>query len=143
MFERILLAVDGSDESREAIRTAIELARTTDGEVLAVHVHGKDMGFQVKDDVETRLEAQMLLEAACEIVKKADVSVVGDLRAARVDKVADEIIAAAADFGADCIVVGSRGAGPVSELLLGSVANQVVHRARCPVLVARPVPIAA
>jgi nucleotide-binding universal stress UspA family protein len=143
MFERILLAVDGSDESREAIRTAIELAGTSGGEVLVVHVHGKDVGFQVKDDVETRIEAQMLIEAACDIVKKAGVPVVGDLRSARSDKVADQIIAAADTFGADCIVVGSRGAGPVSELLVGSVANQVVHHAHCPVLVARRVAVAA
>ncbi|HTX70046.1 MAG TPA: universal stress protein [Thermoleophilia bacterium] len=143
MFERILLAVDGSDESREAIRTAIDLAKTSNGEILVVHVHGKDMGFQVKDDVETRVEAQMLIEAACDLVKKADVPVVGDLRSARVDKVADQIVAAAADYRADCIVVGSRGAGPVTEMFLGSVANRVVHLARCPVVVAKPLARAA
>jgi nucleotide-binding universal stress UspA family protein len=143
MFERIVLAVDGSDESREAIRTAVELAKTSGGEILVVHVHGKDTGFQVKDDAESRLEAQMLVEAACDVVKKAGVPAVGDLRSARVDKVADEIVAAAADFGADCIVVGSRGAGPVSTMLLGSVANRVVHLARCPVLVARRMAAAA
>lgn len=143
MFERIVLAVDGSEESHEAIRTAIELAKTSRGEILVVHVHAKDAGFQVKDDVESRPEAQMLIEAACDLVKKADVPVVGDLRSARADKVADEVIAAAADFGADCIVVGSRGAGPVSEMFLGSVANRVTHRARCPVVVARRVAVAA
>jgi nucleotide-binding universal stress UspA family protein len=143
MFERILLAVDGSDESREAIRTAIELAKTVKGEILVVHVHAKDIGFQVKDDTESRLEAQMLIEAACDIVKKADVPVVGDLRSARTTKVADEVIAAAGDFAADCIVVGSRGCGPLTEVFLGSVANQVVHRAHCPVLVARTAAVAA
>ncbi|HTX70757.1 MAG TPA: universal stress protein [Thermoleophilia bacterium] len=143
MFERILLAVDSSDETREAIRTAIELAKTTRGEIIVVHVHAKDMGFEVKGAVESRLEAQMLIEAACDVVKKADVPVTGDLRAARADKVAAQIVAAADSFGADCIVVGSRGAGPVAEMLMGSVANEVVHHAHCAVLVARRVAVAA
>ena len=137
MFERILLAVDGSDESKKAIKTAVGLAKATNGEILVVHVHAKDMGFQVKDDVETRVEAEMLIEAACDIVKKADVPVVGDLRAARSDHVARELLDAAESFGADCIVVGSRGSGPFTQMLVGSVANQVVHLARCPVIVAR------
>jgi nucleotide-binding universal stress UspA family protein len=143
MFERILLAVDASDESKEAIRTAIDLARMSDGEVLVVHVHPKDVGFQVKDDVETRVEAELLIEAAVDIVKKAGVPVVGDLRSARADRVAHEVLTAAAAYRADCIVVGSRGCGPLTEMLLGSVANEVVHHALCPVLVARQLPVAA
>ena len=137
MFERILLAVDDSEESKKAIKTAISLAKATNGEILVVHVHAKDQGFQVKDDVETRLEAEMLIEAVCDIVKKAGVSVVGDLRAARIDRVAKEILDAAESYGADCIVVGSRGSGPFTQMLLGSVANQAVHLAHCPVVIAR------
>lgn len=143
MFERILLAVDGSDESKAAIRTAIDLAGMSGGEVLVVHVHPKDVGFHVKDDVESRPEAEMLIEAACDIVMKAGIPVVGDLRSARVDKVAEEVLAAADAYSADCVVVGSRGAGPLSEMFMGSVANEIVHRARCPVLVAKLVAVAA
>lgn len=143
MFERILLAVDDSDESKKAIRTAVSLATTTGGEILVVHVHAKDMGFQVKDDVETHIEAEMLIEAACDLVKKAGVPVVGDLRSARADHVAKEILDAAASFGADCIVVGSRGDGPFTQMLLGSVANKVIHLAHCPVIVAREAPALA
>jgi nucleotide-binding universal stress UspA family protein len=144
MFERILLAVDDSEESKKALKTAVSLAQATHGEILVVHVHAKDMGFQVKDDIETRLEAEQLIEAVCDIVKKADVPVVGDLRAGRIDRVAKEILDAAESFDADCIVVGSRGNGPFAQLLLGSVANQVVHLAHCPVIVAREtVPMAA
>jgi nucleotide-binding universal stress UspA family protein len=143
MFERILLAVDDSDESKKAIRTAIALAKATDGEVLVVHVHAKDTGFMVTEDVETRVEAEMLLEAAVDIVRKAGVSVMGDLRAARADRVGAAVLDAATGFGADCIVVGSRGSGPFTQMLLGSVANQVVHLAHCPVIVAREAPALA
>ncbi|MEO8510540.1 MAG: universal stress protein [Chloroflexota bacterium] len=50
---------------------------------------------------------------------------------------ADVILAAARDSGADLIVTGSRGRGPVRSMLLGSVANEVATNAPFPVLVAR------
>jgi nucleotide-binding universal stress UspA family protein len=46
----------------------------------------------------------------------------------------------AADVGADVIVVGSHGRGAIERLLLGSVSEQVVRHAPCPVLVVRPKP---
>ena len=50
---------------------------------------------------------------------------------------ADVIIAQAAALGADLIVMGSRGMGPIQGLLLGSVSEEVVRRAPCPVTVVR------
>jgi nucleotide-binding universal stress UspA family protein len=48
-----------------------------------------------------------------------------------------EIIAAAKDWQADLIVVGSRGHGRLTGLLLGSVAQKVISLAHCPVVVVR------
>lgn len=45
------------------------------------------------------------------------------------------IVAACEEFGADLLVAGSRGYGPVMRVLLGSVSTQLAHRAPCPVLV--------
>ncbi len=47
------------------------------------------------------------------------------------------ILDAAEVFGADLIVVGSRGLGPIGATLLGSISEEVVDHARCPVLVVR------
>jgi nucleotide-binding universal stress UspA family protein len=44
-----------------------------------------------------------------------------------------ELIRASAD--ADLVVVGARGTSPITRLLVGSVSNEVLHRARCPVVV--------
>ena len=50
---------------------------------------------------------------------------------------ADQIIRAADEIEADLIVIGGRGKGAVGAILLGSVAYQVLHHARCPVLITR------
>jgi len=51
---------------------------------------------------------------------------------------AEEILRAAEEEETDLVVVGSHGLGAVGRLLLGSVAERVARRARCPVLLARP-----
>ena len=48
----------------------------------------------------------------------------------------EELLKASAD--ADLIVLGSRGAGGFSQLLLGSVSHQVTHHAHCPVVIVPP-----
>jgi nucleotide-binding universal stress UspA family protein len=50
---------------------------------------------------------------------------------------ADQILRAADEIEADLIVIGGRGKGAVGAILLGSVAYQVLHHARCPVLITR------
>jgi nucleotide-binding universal stress UspA family protein len=48
---------------------------------------------------------------------------------------ADEIAATAREIGADLVLIGSRGLGPVRRLVLGSVSGTVVQHAPCPILV--------
>jgi nucleotide-binding universal stress UspA family protein len=60
-----------------------------------------------------------------------------DYRLEFADKAGDEILRVAAEDGCDLIVLGTHGRSGVGKLLLGSVAEQVVRRAACPVLTVR------
>ena len=62
---------------------------------------------------------------------------------ARGGTAADEIVDAAIDYGADLIVMGTHGRSGFQHLLAGSVAEQVIRRARCPVLTVRSTAAAA
>jgi nucleotide-binding universal stress UspA family protein len=137
MFERIVLAVDGSEPSKKAIAVGIDLAKKTDGEIVVVHVHQKQLVTRETDDVETLAEARMITQAVLDIALKAGVKASAELRASEFDDVAREVLAAAEKHQADTIVVGSRGLGYFSELLLGSVAHKVIQLAKCNVVVAR------
>lgn len=56
----------------------------------------------------------------------------------RIGKAAAQVLALAAEIGADHILLGSHGKTGVERLLLGSVSEHVVREARCPVTVVRP-----
>jgi nucleotide-binding universal stress UspA family protein len=143
MFERIVLAVDGSDQARGAVAAAIDLATKSRGEVLIVHVHDMGLVSRVTVDLKTQDEARLLTEALLDWVTREGVKARTELRAAQSADVANEILHAAKDFGADAIVVGSRGLGDFAGLLLGSVAHRVIQLADCPVVVVRAAEAAA
>ena len=138
---RVVVGVDGSPGSREALAWAAEEARLRGAtlEVVTAWSYldqlpedgGAEPGFRPdfgEDDA-----GRILDEALAETV--ADT---GDLDL--VKNVVCELPARAlldAAEGADLVVVGARGHGGVRELLLGSVSQEVVHHAPCPVVVVR------
>jgi nucleotide-binding universal stress UspA family protein len=137
MFERIVLAVDGTDQARGALAAAIDLASKSHGEVLVVHVHELGPASQETVDLETHDEARLLTEALLDVVTHRGVAARAELRSAPSADVAKEILRAARGFAADTIVLGSRGLGEFAGLLLGSVAHKVIQMADCPVVVVR------
>jgi nucleotide-binding universal stress UspA family protein len=136
----ILLATDLSQASEVATEWAFALAERNGAELLVVSVidphelrqESQRTGLRW-DQVRDRRQA-----AAQELVVRGrptglDVTVLvwtGDP--------GESIVAAAEAEGADMIVVGTHGRGPIGRLFLGSVSEHVVRNAPCPVLVARP-----
>lgn len=139
MFERIMVAVDGSDHSVRAVAAARELARKFTGEVRVVHVHEREFPA-VRGAVgtaESPAEAGRLIERYVKELEAEGVTATGDARTARLGGAAKEILHAAAEFDAGLIVTGTRGLSDFEGLLLGSVAHKIIHHAPCPVMVTR------
>ena len=133
MFEKVLLAVDGSEHSRKAAAAAGDLAKKSSGEVHALYVHEEGLF----SPVESRPEAQSLVDGVVEGLVADGVKASGEAVATRTGSVAPTILEAAQSFSADVIVMGTRGLTDFTGLLLGSVAHKVIHHAHCPVLVVR------
>jgi nucleotide-binding universal stress UspA family protein len=142
--ERIVVGVDGSEVSLVALRWALRYARRSDGVVHVFHsvweapVAGPSLHFGHREQGERPGE----LEGGAALVDRL-LGEAGDLaEGVRVhrDLVAEPPAAALVERSheADLIVVGTRGLGGVREVLLGSVSRQVVHGARCPVVVVPP-----
>ena len=137
----IVVGVDGSGQSREALRWALEEARLRGTGVHVVHawslpIGGVSPGLGASFDAELldglRRDAEQLVERVLADVADAGV----ELESSVAEGPAAPALVEAAD-GADLLVVGSRGHGGFAGLLLGSVSQQAAHHAPCPVVIVR------
>jgi nucleotide-binding universal stress UspA family protein len=144
MFKKILLAVDSSEHSKNAVKAAADLAEKYGSELIILNTyyipehfnahasshyvylrkieenmvsHGKDFLATLKTELETKnIKVRVLQEkgpAGPVIIKISD---------------SEEC---------ELVVVGSRGLGNVSSLIIGSVSNYVLHHAKCAVLLTK------
>jgi nucleotide-binding universal stress UspA family protein len=139
VFEVIIWASDGSDHADRALDYARELAEANSSRLAAVHVKeimvGRAGGYPVQideDEVERKIQRQ------AKDLKDAGINAGYELRGATAGGAAHALADAANDVGADLIVVGTRGQGPIQGLLLGSVTQRLLHVAPCPVLAVPP-----
>lgn len=139
MFEKVLVAIDGSPYTEAALSAAEGLAAKAGCEVEVIHVHEHDFipsKAGMAPDLERDDEAQALLSAAVSRLKTNGVTVTGRLLQAQTRDVARAIIEAAEDGGAGMIIVGRRGLSSLTAMIVGSVSNKLIHVARVPVMVA-------
>ena len=136
MFQKILVAVDGSQGARKAIELAAELGKRTGGELLVFHVREVEVG-KFSGAMEPPVEARNLVNAVVAELAGEGLVVKGEIQGAPFGKAAKEIVDEARDAGCDAIVMGSRGLSDWAAALVGSVAHKVVSLAHCPVVIAR------
>jgi nucleotide-binding universal stress UspA family protein len=137
MFERIVVAVDGSPEGGKTVPVALDLAKRYGSVVTVVHVreHERYEGDDV--NLGPPVTAEDLVDGVVEIFGRAEIDARGEIRRVSPGHTADQIIEVARDSEAGLIVMGTRGMTEWKSLLLGGVANKVVHHASCPVLLVR------
>ena len=137
MFEKILLALDGSEPSIRARELVQKLALASKADVLVFHVVERYIGYAGALETETPEEITDLVDEAVRTLKDAGISARGEILHVVANQTAAEILRAAKQFDADVIVLGSRGLTDMAGILLGSVTHKVIHLADRPVLVVR------
>jgi nucleotide-binding universal stress UspA family protein len=143
-MEKIVVGIDGSEESRNALRFAVEEGEAHGARVVALHAWEAPVAAVDPSLTAPPVDYPALLvevrEAAERFAETFVEEAVGDKRD-RVEPLAVEGSAAAALLDAaedaDLVVVGSRGHGGFARLVLGSVSEQVAHHAPCPVVIHR------
>lgn len=138
-MKKILVAVDGSIPSLKAARMAIELGAATGAAITLVHVTPSVVTVspsiftplpQIRD-AELALGARVLAEVQRAL--EAPNLPVQNLLGSPAETIADTALEQ--DF--DLVVVGHKGKGAISRVLLGSVADRLTHICQRPVLVVR------
>lgn len=141
-MEKILIAIDGSPASDEAVEFGVELAAEQNAAVIFVHVvrlldivpmtcFGMAAGARPHELTEE--EKQPLVEAKA-AAERQGVHVTAKLL---IGDAVDEIVACADNLDVDLIVIGSRGHGELTSALLGSVSRGVVSESKRPVVIVR------
>ena len=140
-MKRILCPVDFSDYSRHAVDHAIAIARCYGATVTVLHVFSPApvaafgaAGVALGPIVLTNMDREQLLADTRRLVDPEKASGVPIEAAVREGHTAGEIVDEAVTMDADLIVIGTHGRTGFERLLLGSVTEKVLRKARCPVL---------
>ncbi len=155
IFQKILVALDGSEHSSRALELATQIAKNMNSSVLLFAVHHDSvapitspeyavhMAGTIPDGPSPEL-AEMANEAAHDydrkFLREAEAKVKAEDVKVEIELVegdpASEIVRRANE-GFDLIVMGAGAAGRLSKLLLGSVSDGVIKKASCPVLIVK------
>jgi nucleotide-binding universal stress UspA family protein len=137
MPEKVLLATDGSKDAALAARAAADVCEESGARLHVVHVWFNLPTARLRPFMRAELKKRGD-ELLGEGVKRVEDSGGHVTEAHLIEgRAADEILDLAGRIGADLLVIGSRGLGPVGRIALGSVSEGVVYRSARPVLVAR------
>ena len=141
MFSRILVPVDGSDNSLRALDAALLLSEKIGAEVTAIHVMEDIPILHIQSEKLLRelvdaykKETQQILSKCSDIATRKGLSITTKLLQGNVGST---ILDFCEREKYDVIIMGSRGMGKFKELVLGSVSNKVVHHSSCPVMIIR------
>ena len=147
MYQRILVATDGSDLSSKAVDSAIELAAKLHATLVALYVVPHypvsyfEGGIAVSPNEVSRTEkkwaddGQRIVDAVQNAAQAKGVTAESVL--ARSDMVAESILSAAKKHRCELIVMASHGRKGIQRVLLGSETQQVLTHSAIPVLVLR------
>ncbi|MDJ0845435.1 universal stress protein [Crocosphaera sp.] len=156
IYQKILVGIVEGDSSQEVFGTALELAKAQSSELMIVTVIQENLrrnldlpiyseitGYgSIYTQEMVELEEKLIQESVEELqlwLKRLTQQAINEGIKAQSDYTYGEpgrqLCTLAKKWGADLIIVGRRGRRGISELLLGSVSNYVIHHAPCSILV--------
>jgi nucleotide-binding universal stress UspA family protein len=141
MFSRILVPVDGSDNSYRALDAALLLSEKLGAKITVIHVmEDIPVSYVVSEKLLREIvdaykrENQLILSNCSEIATKKGLVIQTKLLQGNPGSI---ILDFCEKEKYDIIIMGSRGMGKFKELVLGSVSNKVLHHSSCPVMIIR------
>lgn len=138
MIKRILVPVDGSDSSEKSVLQAIDLAKLSGAKIYFLYVANIN---QIAINPNLTHAVMDAMTAAGEAILARAVSMLPPEIACEKIMVtgapAAKILEYEENLDADLIVMGSRGLGVVKGVLLGSVSQYIIERAKIPVMVVK------
>lgn len=148
---KILVAIDGSDQSVKAANYAISLADKHNAKLIAVHIidlSQPKLGGDASGLITGLINPLAELEAAWkeslhwinnvgELAQRRHIQFESEIIEDVISRIGGVIVNYAEKEKVNLIVIGTRGRSGIKKLLIGSVASDVLHYAHCPVLIVK------
>ncbi len=142
---QVVVAFDFTPTAEEALQRAIDVASRAPHHVLhvvtALDPHPRTLFSELRPtspESADQVQARILERVKAAFAGRDNAAVVEVFAHARIGTAAHQVLGVASDVGADLIFIGSHGSTGIDRALLGSVSEQVVREAKCPVMVVRP-----
>jgi nucleotide-binding universal stress UspA family protein len=150
-WAKILVAIDGSEQSMKAADYAISLADKYNSKLIAVHMidlSQPKLGGDASGLITGAINPLAELEAArkeslhwinnvAELARRQHIQFESEIIEDVVSRIGGVIVNYAEKEMVDLIVIGTRGRSGIKKLLIGSVASDVLHYAHCPVMIVK------
>lgn len=142
VFKKILVPVDGSSTSNQALDLALRLAKDDQASVRLLHCLDELAfldAYEYSRELiqQARQAAQKILQDALATAQKTGVKADTLLLERAGQRLGHSVADACGDWGADLVVVGSHGRRGIGRLLLGSGSEQILRTSPVPVLLVR------
>lgn len=143
-IKKILMPIDRSGYSEKILAYGISLGKAWGAELTAIHVIDPGRGVpggrvkekEMEREEQAKREGMLALDAINPMISKQGINIKKEV-IEKSDSIAKAIIGYAKQNDYDVIIVGTKGMTTVEEVFLGSVANNVIHHAHCPVFAIR------
>jgi nucleotide-binding universal stress UspA family protein len=137
-FKNILVPIDGSVYSEKALKRASELAQVFDSKIILIYVVEKSIPINLLDRKEyleiLRKFGNKVLEKANIVLSKKEIPAKVLLKEGNIFNEIEKVVK---KEKCDLVVVGNKGLGSVTRLLLGSVSNKISQSSSCSVLIVK------
>jgi len=140
-LKKILVATDGSEYSRRALKTALELAQAFNTEVELLYVMQMPLAYDssvnsyiISPELIER-EGDLAIAATLEGIDIGEVTLIQKKMQGK--KTAEVILKEVEDENIELVIMGSHGYGAIAGSLLGSVSQHVLHKSKCSVLIVK------
>lgn len=141
MFKKILFPTDDSPSSKNALNYVAELALKHESEVIVLHTYYMIERFNAKptsyysylNKAEENMinQSNEILESTKKFLEEKNIKVKTILEKGNIGQV---IVSKIENENCDVVVMGSRGLGNLTSMLISSASNYVIHHTKCPVL---------
>jgi nucleotide-binding universal stress UspA family protein len=136
-IRKILVPIDGLEFSLHAAKYAIKIAKDENAQIICIHALSTTVLEYARYHVDLKKEAESWFNTIKDIAKTSSIYEVKTGILMDVHSVVESIVDYATTENIDLIVIGTRGRTGLKKFLVGSVANDVVRHAHCPILLVR------